>query len=323
MKKLHIPFIGALLLVLGLSLPLQAQQEALISQFMFNRLYFNPAYAGSGGTPVATGLYRKQWIGLEGAPDLQLVSFNMPLAQQRVGLGLNLTRQAIAITRQLTAELSYAYRIPLGRGFLGVGLSGSVRYFAEDYLDPRVKGTQDIGLDQAVPGALQSRYIPNFGAGLYYQAQDWYAGIGLPRMIESDIDFGEGTNPVARERRHYYAMGGYRARLSPSLALHPQVLLRYVDGVPFDADVHMGLEIQDQFHAGVSYRIGGHLDRGTGESVDLILGFRIQQQLMLSVAYDITMSRLRNSQNGTFEVMLQYAIGRTRVNTIDNPRFFD
>jgi type IX secretion system PorP/SprF family membrane protein len=323
MKKPHIQRFGTLVLVLAALLPLQAQQEALISQFMFNRLYFNPGYAGSSGTPVATGLYRKQWIGLEGSPDLQLISFTMPLAQQRVGLGMNLTRQSIGITRQLTAEMSYAYRVPLGRGYLGAGLSGSVRYFAEDYLDPRVKGTQDVGLDQAIPGALQSRYIPNFGAGLYYQAQDWYAGIGLPRMIESDIDFGEGTNPSARERRHFYAMGGYRAQLSPQLALHPQVLLRYVDGVPFDADIHMGLEVHDQFHAGVTYRLGGHLDRGTGESIDLILGFRLQKQLMLSVAYDITLSRIRSHQNGTFEVMLQYAIGRNKVATIDNPRFFD
>lgn len=304
-------------------LPLRAQQEAMMTQFMFNRLFFNPAYAGSEGHPSLSGLYRKQWVGLEGSPDLQLVSFHMPLFQQRVGLGANLSRQSIGITRQLTAEMSYAYRIPLGRGYLSAGLSGSVRYFQEDYSDPRVKATQAIQLDQAIPVGMQTRYLPNFGAGLYYQAQEWYAGIGLPRMIESPLDFGGGTVSSSREIRHYYAMGGFRTQLSPYLALHPQLMLRYVENVPLDADIHLALEVDNQFHAGVTYRMGGNLDRARGESVDLILGFRIQEQIMLSVGYDIAMSRIRTYQNGTLEVMLQYGIGRTGAATYDNPRFFD
>ncbi|MCO6486107.1 MAG: type IX secretion system membrane protein PorP/SprF [Saprospiraceae bacterium] len=322
MKSLHTLLIASGL-VLTLAADLHAQQEGIITQFMFNRLYYTPAFAGSGGHPTITAIYRKQWIGLEGSPEHQVLSAQMPLFNQRVGLGVNLSRQAIGITRQLTAELAYAYRIPLGRGYLSAGFSGSVRYFAEDYRDSRVKGTQDIGLDQAVPTTMQSRYLPNFGAGVYYQAQEWYAGVGLPRLLEGDIDFGDDTGPVSTERRHIYALGGYRAQLSPYFALHPQVLFRYVDGAPFDADVHLGLELNDQFHAGATYRLGGHIDRGGGESVDLILGFRIRQQLLLSVAYDVSISRIRTYQNGTFEVLLQYAIGRSSASTIDNPRFFD
>ncbi|HRW75465.1 MAG TPA: PorP/SprF family type IX secretion system membrane protein, partial [Saprospiraceae bacterium] len=130
----------------GLSLlatPLRGQQDGQYTQFMFNRLYYTPGFAGSEGGPCLSLLYRKQWIGLEGSPEAQLISFNTPLFQQRVGLGVNLYRTSIGITRNVTAEMAYSYRIPLGQGYLGIGLSGSVRYYAEDYSDERLKGTQD------------------------------------------------------------------------------------------------------------------------------------------------------------------------------------
>jgi type IX secretion system PorP/SprF family membrane protein len=310
-------------LVMAFSFPLNAQQEAQITQFMFNRLMYSPAYAGSTEGPCASGLYRKQWIGLEGSPDLQVISFHTPLFQRRVGLGINLSRQSIGITRQLTAEMSYAYRIPMGKGYLSAGLSASVRYFAEDYSDPRIKGTQDISFDPGVPQSLQSKYLPNFGVGLYYQAKDWYAGISLPRLVEGDIDFGAGADGASTEVRHYYAMGGYRVHLSPSVAFHPQVLFKYVDGTPFDADIYMGLELNEQFHGGLSYRLGGDRNPGAGESIDLVLGFKIQQRLMVSMGYDITLSKIRDYQNGTIEVMLGYCLAGPSPKAIDNPRFFE
>lgn len=322
MQKLYI--LPIVVLISMITVKVTAQQEAQITQFMFNRLMYTPAYAGSAEGACISGLYRKQWIGLEGSPDMQLVSFHTPLFQRRVGLGVNLSRQAIGITRQLTAEMSYAYRIPLGNGYLSAGLSGSVRYFAEDYSDPRIKGTQDIQFDPGVPQSQQSKYLPNFGAGIYYQAKDWYAGIGLPRMIEGDIDFGGGAEEgISKEVRHYYALGGYRVHLSPSVDFHPQVLFKYVEGAPFDADIHLALELKDQFHAGVTYRLGGDSDLGAGESIDLVLGFKIQQRFLVSMGYDITLSKIRDYQNGTVEVMLGYCIAGPSPKAIDNPRFFE
>jgi type IX secretion system PorP/SprF family membrane protein len=311
------------LLFIATSLRLEAQQEARISQFMFNQLYFNPAYAGAAEKPCVSGLYRQQWLGLEGAPETQLVSFHTPLFQQRVGLGVNLSRQAIGVTRQVTAEMAYAYRIPMGQGYLSAGLSGSVRYFSEDYSDPRIRATQDISLDPGVPVGLQSRYIPNVGAGVYYYTRNWYAGMGVPRLIEAGIDFGNGQTLQSTERRHLYAMGGYRTAINELFSLHPQALLRYVEGAPFDAEISMLLEMNQQFHAGLSYRIGGHMARGSGESVNLLLGFYIQQRLLVAAAYDVTLTRIRTYQNGSVELLLQYCLGRQSVKTIDNPRFFE
>lgn len=309
----------------GLSLlasPVFGQQDGQYTQFMFNRLFYTPGFAGSEGGPCLSLLYRKQWIGLEGSPEAQLISFNTPLFQQRVGLGVNLYRTSIGITRNVTAEMAYSYRIPLGQGYLGVGLSGSVRYYAEDYGDERLKGTQDIDLDPSVPTGLQTRYLPNFGAGFYYQAKDWYVGGGVPRLVEGNIDFSNGSDRPSTELRHYYAMGGYRIHLNNFLALHPQFLLKYVGDAPFDADLNLSVEMKDQFHAGLSYRFGGDRDPGLGESIDVILGFRIRQHFLLSVGYDIALSEIRDYQSGTFEVLLRFCFGKDAASAIDNPRFF-
>jgi type IX secretion system PorP/SprF family membrane protein len=302
--------------------PVVAQQEAQLTQFMFNRLYYNPAYAGAEGKACGSALYRRQWLGLEGAPESQLVSFHTPLFQERVGLGLNLNRQSIGISRALTAEMSYAYRLPLGPGYLSAGLSASVRYFTEDYSDSRIIASQDINYDPGVPMGQQSKYLPNFGVGMYYQAKRWYAGIGMPRLIESSIDFAAGGGQ-AREIRHLYAMGGYKIPITSMLNVHPQVLFKYLDGAPFDGDISVLLEMERQFHAGISYRLGGNMERNGGESIDLLLGFWIQKQMLIGVAYDISMSKIRTYQSGTFEVMLQYCFGNRGVTTIDNPRFFE
>lgn len=315
----------ALLVVFGLLISttrVAGQQDGQFTQFMFNRLFYTPGFAGSEGGPCLSLIYRKQWIGLEGAPEAQMVSFNTPLFQQRVGLGINLYRTAIGITRNVTAEMAYSYRIPLGRGYLGVGLSGSIRYFTEDYGDERVKGTQDINLDPGVPVGLQSKYLPNFGAGLYYQAKNLYVGAGVPRLVEGNIDFGNGSDRPSTEIRHYYAMGGYRITLNNFLALHPQLLLKYVGDAPFDADLHVALEMKNQFHAGLTYRFGGDRDPGLGESLDLIIGFRIRQHFLLSVGYDIALSDIRDYQNGTFEALLRFCFGKGEASEIDNPRFF-
>ncbi len=303
--------------------PVAGQQDGQFTQFMFNRLFYTPAFAGSEGGPCVSLIYRKQWIGLEGAPEAQMVSFNTPLFQQRVGMGVNLYRTSIGITRNVTAEMAYSYRIPLGRGYLGVGLAGSVRYFAEDYGDERIKGTQDISLDPGVPLGLQTKYLPNFGAGIYYQGVNWYAGAGVPRLVEGNIDFGNGSDRPSTELRHYYALGGYRITLNNFLDLHPQVLLKYVEDAPFDADLHVALEMKNQFHAGLTYRFGGDRDPGLGESIDLILGFRIRQHFLLSVEYDIALSDIRDYQNGTFEALLRFCFGKDEASEIDNPRFFN
>ena len=95
------------------------QQEQQYTQFMYNKLGYNPAVAGSHELVCLTGIIRSQWLGLEGAPNTQVLSFDMPILNQRVGIGANITRNTIGISEKITIDGVYSYRFRLATGTLG------------------------------------------------------------------------------------------------------------------------------------------------------------------------------------------------------------
>ncbi|MEZ5059455.1 MAG: type IX secretion system membrane protein PorP/SprF [Saprospiraceae bacterium] len=297
---------------------LLAQQEPQFTQFMYNKLVYNPAYAGSNEATCIQGFYRTQWIGIEGAPTSMLVSFNMPLTNQRVGLGGTIYRNTIGIQENIGAEASYAYRFQVGNGFLGIGAMASVKLLRANFgeTDPIQQN------DGAIPANLQSKFVPNFGVGAYYHNQRFFVGLSVPRLLQNNIDFADEDRVISREIRHIYAMGGVAIPLSDNVKLQPQVLLKYVDGAPFDADANLSLILLDRYMLGASYRLGGSKRSGIGESVDIILGAQITNNLFLSFGYDITLSELKNYNDGTIEVLLRYCFGKPEGEEFLNPRFF-
>jgi len=297
------------------------QQERQYTQFMYNKLSFNPGYAGSFDAASLTGIYRNQWIGLDGAPKSVTVSFDAPLKNDRVGVGLNLHTNKIGITNTVTADGSYAYRIKMGTGSLGIGVMASIRYFRNDYSDSRLIATQDIGTDGGIPTEQTSKYLPNFGAGLFYSTEKFYAGVSVPRLLNNNIDFSSLNPKVGREFRHVYAMTGVLLKMSEKIQLQPQVLFKFVSNAPLDADLNLNLIFDKRFTIGATYRLGGD-DDSAGESIDLIASAYLTQNLMLGFSYDITMSGLKQANNGSIEAILKYNFGSNMPEDIINPRFF-
>lgn len=310
------------LILLGVSFGLQAQQDEQFTQFMYHKLGFNPAYAGMQESPTFTALYRQQWAGLEGAPTSQLITFNMPLTSTGIGLGGNISRFSIGATERFTADISYAYRFNLGvGGRLGIGLSSSIRLLRVNF-DETV-ATQPKEEDQAIPGGLQSKYVPNFGAGIYYSNQKFYVGFSAPRLLTNNIDLSDESTIISREVPHYYLMGGVLIRLSEQLQIQPQMLLKYVEGAPFDGDVNLNLIFSETVYTGVSYRLGGSSQTGIGEAGSVLLGMQLSDKLLFGLAYDFTLSELRSYSSGTMEGILRYSMGgRSRGSEILSPRFF-
>lgn len=308
-------------IVLVSSLSTYAQQEEQYTQFMFYKLGFNPGYAGGQSGATISVLARNQWIGFDGAPQTQLVTFNMPLLNDRIGIGGSILRQSIGVTSYYTAEAAYAYRIKAGRGVLGLGLQGSVRLLRIDYA--ALEGTQSIDIDNAVPPSLQSKYIPNFGFGAYYHTDRYYIGLSAPRLLESNIVLNEEQLLLNKERRHYYFMGGVLLPLGESVQLQPQALLKFVPDVPFDADLNVNFIFAEKFTTGLSYRLGGDAFRNNGESVSLLLAAQITDNLLLGLSYDATLTDLRNHSSGTAEMAIRYGFGGiSKGKDFVSPRFF-
>jgi len=287
-----------------------AQQEGMYTQFMFNKMAYNPGYAGSYESEALTAIYRNQWMGLDGAPNTQILSYNQSVLRNRVGIGGNLVRHSIGISRTITLDVAYAYRIAFKRGYLGIGLQASMRHFYQNWADPRLITSQPISTDPSVPADPQSKLLPNFGFGAYYignkyNKEKWYFGIAAPRIVSNNIDFAETGEPFSREVQHLNAMGGINFDLNEDAQLTPQVLLKYAFGAPFDADINLSLLLNQKIYGGLTYRTGGDTN-GAGESVDVLLGLQATEKLFFCLSYDIGMTRLRKFNNGSVEATIRW-----------------
>ena len=317
MRKILFTFVCALFAMTAF-----AQQEQQYTQFMYNKLAYNPGYAGSHETACITGIIRNQWMGLEGAPNTQVLSFDMPIMNQRVGIGANLTRNTIGISQKLTLDGVYSYRVRLATGTLGLGVQASVRYFSNNFNDSRLVSTVPTALDNAIPTGARSKYVPNFGAGAYFSNERFYAGLSIPRLLGNNIDFNETGTILSEEKMHAYLMAGYTFTISDNVDFKPQALLKFANNAPFDADVNASFIFSKKYIAGLTYRVGGESTSAVGESVDLMVGAQITNHIFFGLSYDVTLSEIKDYSNGSIEGVVRYCIGQSEGEEIVNPRFF-
>ena len=304
-----------------------AQQDQQYTQFMYNKLGYNPAYAGSMGLISATGLIRSQWLGLEGAPTTQLMSVDASLYEQRVGLGFNVVRHSIGISNRYDFDAAYTYRVPVGNGLLGFGIQGTARYLNANFADERLIAIQAPSTDAAIPMGMQSKLLPNFGVGIYYNDDRSYLGISAPRLIENNIDFAQQATITSREVRHFYLMGGYLFQLSEQVQLQPQALIKYTAQVPLDIDLNISAILSQRYMIGGTFRMGGSAIGGPVESVDLLFSAQIKNNIIFGISYDVTVSELKSYNSGSIEAMVRYTfkgmeLGKKEEGEYENPRFF-
>lgn len=299
---------------------LKAQQEAQFTQFMYNKLYLNPAYAGARGVPSVTAIYRSQWVGFEGAPQSILASFNGPFLSKRVGVGATISHLKIGLQRDFAASVAYSYdMVSEEEVSLRIGLSGSLRSFGFAYNE----ANPAQGGDASVDNQRINDFYGNVGAGVYGTIMDrYYFGVSVPRLYSNAIGLTNGNAlTLAKESQHFYGMAGAILPLSEDINLMPSLLLKYVKNAPFDADINLNLDIRRKFTAGISYRLGGD---GSGDSVDLLAFWQAAPQFAVGAAYDFTLSNLKDYNAGSFEVLMQYDLKQVGggKKKMSNPRFF-
>ena len=337
MKKIYL-----FTILLALTLPMYGQQYVQYTQFMFNKIALNPAYAGSKGGPTFSGLYRTQWVNLAGAPVSQSFSFHTPILGDRIGLGLSVHHDDIGPTNSWFYNMQYAYRIPIFKGHLAVGLQALLRSYRVDWLEVTAINSSD----PLYGGGGDVKFLPNVGFGAYYHTDNFYAGLSLPRLLRGELTFAGSTvsnSDVSIEERHGLFMVGGLIRLGEHIKFKPDGLIKYTPNAPLDIDLHAGLVFLDLFNVGVTYRMGGitgisrtvtapasptavpipvtQTRNSAGESVDFILQILFSKHLKLGLAYDYTLSQVRDFHSGTYEIMLEYTIAKKQFGNT-NPRFF-
>lgn len=289
---------------------LWGQQEAHYTHFMNNKLAINPAYAGSKDVASISALYRMQWVGMEEAPQTQTLYAHMPMFKDRVGLGVGLIHDTHGVTKDWRGSVSYAYRIRVGdKGKLSLGLNGSIHAQEVNWTLLR---SNDQG-DNALPQQDKSKYLPNFGAGVYYYSNRFYAGVSIPNLLKNNLSFTSTATGVTKptEIRHFYMMAG--VIFGNKVKVKPGILLKYVENAPFDFDANVSVLFAEKFWVGATYRLQ--------DAVAGLVGYQLGDQLRLGVSYDYTISELRNYNNGSFEVLAEYLF-RYKNKKFTNPRFF-
>jgi type IX secretion system PorP/SprF family membrane protein len=315
-----------LLCILGAT-AVKAQQDHQYTQFMYNKLLVNPAYAGARGVPSLTAIYRNQWMGFEGAPQSALVSLSSPFLSPRVGVGAVLSHQSAGLQRDFFGSLAYSYDlIAKDEISLRVGVQGSIRSLSMNFAQAKTRDDNPAG-DPSLNDQRVNDIYGNVGAGIYANIlQRAYVGFAIPRIYTNTI--GLNSNPAfitAKEFRHYYGMAGVIVPLTKDVKLLPSVLVKYVYGAPFDADVNFNLDIKNKVSFGLSGRLGGD---NLLESIDLLAYWQATELFGVGLAYDFTLSRVRDYSAGSIEVLIQTDLkadkkrGKKGRKNLDNPRFF-
>ena len=315
----HNIFITMIFLMIGSAL--SGQQDAQFTQFIFNKLAYNPAYAGSQGGPAFTALHRKQWAGLEGAPSTQSVNFHLPVLDDRVGIGLSILSDKIGPTNSFAIGMSYSYRMELEEGVLSIGIKGSLRKYQVDWDNAITTHLNDALIDSP----SNSKFLPNVGVGIYYETPTFYIGLSAPNIYEGDIslldEFVNNFRITSLEKVHFYAMGSFLFDLTENVKLKPAILFKYVQNAPLDMDINISAILSNKIWVGVSYRLGGSTAQGIGESIDYILQYQFNDSFRAGMAFDFTLSELEKYSSGTYELLGSYYFSKKREKAT-NPRYF-
>lgn len=286
-----------------------SQQSAMYTQYMFNTLAINPAYAGSRNVVSATALLRSQWTGIEGAPKTQTFTIDAPLNFKKIGLGFQIFSDKLGKSSSTGVVGSYAYRIRMEKATLAFGLQGSINQFNANNttveLDP-----SGLSVDPAFANNNQKTLF-NFGTGAYYSSDRFYVGLSSPELISNLLPGSQTTDN--RQIFHVFLMSGYVFDLSNSFKLKPSFLLKGVKGAPLEADLNTTLWIKDVISIGAQYR--------TSADISGLLEIQATPQVRFGYAYDYSTTSLREYNSGSHEIMLRYEFGFKRGKVI-TPRYF-
>ncbi|WP_281310309.1 PorP/SprF family type IX secretion system membrane protein [Flavobacterium flavigenum] len=287
-----------------------AQQDAQFTQYMYNTININPAYAGSRGALSVFGLYRTQWVGLDGAPETGCLSVNTPINNSNLGIGGSLVNDKIGPTNETNFSVDISYTVQTSADFkLSFGIKGTANMFNLDVnkLNPDVAGDPQFQ-------DFNNKFSPNVGAGVYWHSDKAYLGLSVPNFIETNR-FNDNDIVIYKDKINYYFMAGYVFDLDKYqyIRFKPALLTKMVEGAPLQVDVSANFMFIDKFVVGVAYRWSA--------SLSAMVGFQITDGLYLGYGYDRETTNLNNYNSGSHEIFLRYEFF-TKNGKITTPRFF-
>lgn len=314
----------------------KAQQNIQFTQYMFNSLSVNPAYAGYKEEWFAQMALRNQWVGIDGSPKTGSLSIDGILDPdaKKMGLGLQITGDKIGPQSSISTYLNYAYRLQLDAedtkrlSFgLGVGMSNYS-------LDGSVLRPLDEG-DSQIPTSQFSNFIPDARVGVYYNTAKYYVGLSVTDLFSGDrstefFDWNAQTIENIKRKRHLYFIAGLLVNLTEDVKMRPSILVKEDFKGPTSLDINDMLIFKEKFWIGASYRTGINFGKqlySQGQEITSVNSMSIVSQYFVSddfrvgYSYDYTLNGLKSAQSGSHEITLGLTIPHKNQRII-SPRFF-
>lgn len=291
-----------------------AQQDSQYTQYMYNTIVVNPAYAGSREAMSIFALHRTQWVGLDGAPVTNNFSIHTPINGSNVGLGLSVVNDKIGPSDENNIAVDFSYSIRTSERYqLSFGLKASANLLNVDFTKLQIYNPGDPRFQDNI----DNKFSPNIGAGLYLHSDNTYFGLSAPYLLETNHFDKSADNTsssfVAREKVHYYFIAGHVFDVSATVQFKPSVLTKMVQGAPLQVDISANFLINEKFTAGLAYRWDA--------AFSALVGFQVSDSWFIGYAYDMETTKLANYNSGSHELFLRYELFN-KNDRIISPRFF-
>ena len=299
-----------LLFILFCNLATYAQQDPLFTQYMFNKLLVNPAYAGSKEVFTIDMLNRTQWVNIDGAPETFTISAHTAMRNKNVGLGIYLYRDALGPTNTQGLMGTYSYRIYMGSSSLAFGLQFGFSYFDFNWAAMNLKD-QDYLFD---PQEVR-RITPDANFGVYYQSNRFFLGFSSKQLLQNELGYAikDGKSSFSKLTRHFYMMGGFALPIEDKIVFRPSMMAKYTPHAPLQIDLNASFLFGNVFWVGASYR--------SAKAISFMTEFKISDRLKLGYSYDLYLNELQPFNYGSHEIRLgfEFPMFESRMRT---PRYF-
>jgi type IX secretion system PorP/SprF family membrane protein len=287
-----------------------AQQDALFSQYMFNKLIMNAGYTGSREVMSADLTDRYQWVGFEGAPKTLTLSVHTPLRNEHIGVGFYLYRDELGPTVDQGFMASYAYRVSLPKGKLSFGIQAGIKYYNIDW-----EKIQTENPDYMFQGTQENKITPDANFGIYYYTNRMYAGLSSKQLLQNEYGVVkiDGKTAYSKLVRHFYGMAGIIIPVSDNVLFRPSTLIKYVKNAPLQADLSASFLINKLFWVGMTYR--------TESALVFMTEFNVGKNLRIGYSYDVYLNQLVHYNQGSHEIRLGFDFDLFK-NRMLTPRYF-